>query len=109
MESCHATGRLARIDATLLPTCQSLRAIHARSHATYSFVTHQTRLEASRATKLRRTYLLCGYEASSLTQGHVVDHTLIDIVVFAGIAVVLLDTVGVVQEMTGRYFSADLG
>src|SRR5260370_13692641 len=69
MESCHETGRLARIDATLLSTCESLRAIHARSHATYSFVTHQARIEVSRATKLRRTYLLCGYEAPSLTWG----------------------------------------
>ena len=69
MESCHETGRLARIDAALLSTCQSLWAIHARSHATYSFVTHQARLEASRALKLRRTYLLCGYETLSLTQG----------------------------------------
>src|SRR5947209_7075529 len=69
MESFHETGRLVRIDAALLPTCQSLRAIHAGSHTTYSFVTHQTRIEGSPATKLRRTYLLCGYEASSLTQG----------------------------------------
>ena len=41
--------------------------------------------------------------------GDVVDHTLIDIVVFTGIAEVLLDTVRVVQEMTGRDFGADLG
>src|SRR5713101_1171416 len=68
MESCHETGRLARIDAALLSTCESLRAIHARSHATYSFVTHQARIGTSRATKLRRTYLLCGYGAPSLTQ-----------------------------------------
>src|SRR2546421_6393420 len=69
MESCHETRRLAGIDATLLSTCQSLRAIHTRSHPAYSPVTHEARIEISLTTKLCRTYLLCGYEASSLTQG----------------------------------------
>src|SRR5258706_3301423 len=45
MESLHEAGRLARIDTALLPACQSLRALHIGSHATYSFVTHQDRIE----------------------------------------------------------------
>src|SRR6266700_5878760 len=69
MENFHETRRLARIDAAVLSTCQSVWAIHARSHATDSSVARQARIEASNAIKLCRTYLLCGYEAPSLTQG----------------------------------------
>src|SRR5258708_32334611 len=80
MESFHETGRLARIDAALLPACESLWAIHAGPDAAYSFVSHQARIKkASQGkmsgkrhdvmAKLRCTYLLCGYKSSSLTQG----------------------------------------
>ena len=69
MEKRDEARRLARVDPLILSACQSLRALHLGLDPTSPFVTNRHRVKISRPQKLCRTYLLCGYEASSLTLG----------------------------------------